>query len=687
MSIDSHSRPPGKAMPPGADESAATALALVRGGNRAAAAAMLQRLLARQPDDPHALHVMSLLLQARGELAAAVAHAARAAWAAPGNPGLHYMHGNLLHDAGQPAEAARAYAIATRLKPDFFEAFNNLGLALQDSGDLSAAAEALQRARALRPDSTSALANLVGVLEQSGRAEEAHALLSGVLPPALDDRLRALRSEIGDRLARQSALANRTAEAVARYRQLAALDPADWRARIGARLTLPAIHASAAAQDAARAAYGTGLDALLTELDEATLAALTPGDCLAAAVRDNFLLAYQGEDDRALQARYGTLMGRLLDRALPEFRQPLARPVVPGRPLRIGFAGCFFRDCTVGHYFASWITDLPGADFECTVYLLGGPEDEMTRTICQRARRVRLDGPLGEAAAVIRADAPDLLVFPELGMNGRTLALAGLRLAPVQCAGWGHPVTSGLATVDHYLSCALMEPPEATAHYTENLCCLPGLGTRYARPAMASSRTRASFGLPDDAHLYLMPHALFKLHPENDATVARILAADPHGLLVLCAGETEGMTRDFLARLHGVLGEHGVAPERCRLQPYLARGDYLALNRVCDVLLDPTRWSGGNVTLDAIASGLPIVTRWGRFMRGRQTAGLLRAIGCEFLIADDEDAYVALALRLAGDPELRAATARQLVEGARAIFDDAEPVAALAQSFRAMLTA
>ena len=149
----------------------------------------------------------------------------------------------------------------------------------------------------------------------------------------------------------------------------------------------------------------------------------------------------------------------------------------------MGFASCFFRDCTVGHYFRSWITDLDPERFEVWVYLLGGPEDAVTDAIRQAAfNTVRVNGTLPQAAQAILDSAPDVLVYPELGMNGRTYALAALRLAPVQCAGWGHPVTSGHATVDYFLSCAAMEPEDADAHYIESLVRLPGLGTRYAKP-------------------------------------------------------------------------------------------------------------------------------------------------------------------------------------------------------------
>jgi len=64
----------------------------------------------------------------------------------------------------------------------------------------------------------------------------------------------------------------------------------------------------------------------------------------------------------------------------------------------------------------------------------------------------------------ILADRLHILVYPEIGMHPPTMQIAALRLAPVQCTAWGHPLTSGLPTVDYYLSSELMEPENEQAH-------------------------------------------------------------------------------------------------------------------------------------------------------------------------------------------------------------------------------
>src|SRR4029453_14876143 len=111
-------------------------------------------------------------------------------------------------------------------------------------------------------------------------------------------------------------------------------------------------------------------------------------------------------------------------------------------------------------------------------------------------------------APVIRDDELDVLVFPELGMDHATFALAALRLAPRQLAGWGHPVTSGHATIDGFITWGDMEPPAAAVPHREALLRLPGIGTNYRRPDLPERADRARFGLPEDRVLLLCPQSL-----------------------------------------------------------------------------------------------------------------------------------------------------------------------------------
>jgi predicted O-linked N-acetylglucosamine transferase (SPINDLY family) len=98
-------------------------------------------------------------------------------------------------------------------------------------------------------------------------------------------------------------------------------------------------------------------------------------------------------------------------------------------------------------------------------------------------------------------------------------------------------------------------------------------------------------------------------------------------------------------------------------------------------MLDSLYWSGGNTSLDAIACGLPVVTRPGALMRGRQSAGMLSLMGLDDLVADTDDAYIEQALRLGRDASHRAAIRAALAERSSRLFDQEAPVRALEEFF------
>ena len=119
----------------------------------------------------------------------------------------------------------------------------------------------------------------------------------------------------------------------------------------------------------------------------------------------------------------------------------------------------------------------------------------------------------------ILADAPDALVYPEIGIDPIAVRLAAQRRAPVQCNFWGHPETSGY----YFLSSDLMEPPDGDNHYTEKLVRLPNLSIYYEPPRIPPLvMNREELGLRLTATAYWCGQSLFKYLPELDDIYPRI---------------------------------------------------------------------------------------------------------------------------------------------------------------------
>lgn len=642
-------------------------------GHRQAARASYRRALAAEPGLPDAWANLGALLAETGEPVPSILAHRRALALDDEIPELHFalalalgakatgpLHRTLALDPG----FAQAWVVegdfrrALALRADLPEALVAAGASTLAAGRPREALALLDRA----PTHPAAAFHRGNALFQLARLDEAAQAFS-----AIADRIPEARLNLAGVFRDQG----RTEEARALYDRIASDRGLD-SARVKRALLLPIIPESAEAIAAARTQVA---------VDLAACAGVRLDDPVAEVGHGNFYLAYHGCDDRPLQEA----IGRFYRAACPALSEDLARrPVRPHGRIAVGFVSTLLRTHTIGRLNRGLVESLDRRRFHVTLIAPDHGDDPLAASLARSADRVlRLPPRLAEARRAIADLRLDLLYFPDIGMEPTTYFLAYARLAPVQVMSWGHPDTTGLGTIDWMLSAACMEPDDGEAHYVERLARLPGPTIRIARPrAPTKPKTRGELGLPD-GHLYVCPQSLFKLHPEGDAVIARILAEDRQGRLVLIHGRHPNWARQLTRRLESA----GADPGRIVVLPHLSSQDYLSLLAAADVVLDPIHYSGGHSSLEAFAMGAPIVTWPGRFMRARHTAGFYRLTGLDALVAQDFDHYVELALRVANDPAERARLSAGIVETSSGLFDNASSVAAIEDFLESAVTA
>jgi len=79
--------------------------------------------------------------------------------------------------------------------------------------------------------------------------------------------------------------------------------------------------------------------------------------------------------------------------------------------------------------------------------------------------------------------------------------------------------------------------------------------------------------------------------------------------------------------------------------------EHLARHRLADLFLDTLPCNAHTTASDALWAGLPVLTCAGEAFAGRVAASLLNAIGLAELVTTTQNAYEALALELASQPE------------------------------------
>ncbi len=519
-----------------------------RAGRLIEAERLYRLVCAADTGNARAFHLLGVVAHQLGRADAAEL-VGRAVAIEPGRAEAHNDHGVILAGNGKFDEALVSFERAVSLKPDYVEARNNLARTLRALGRLDEAVAHFEHALRSAPDSAGAHLNLAALLRDLGRLDEA--LAHGERAVALRPDAAGPRNNLGNILRElgrldeaiaqyDEALASepnfavayynrgmalrgqsRIAEAKASFERAFALKPAFLEAELALCMAgLPVLYRDASEIAVARAAYAARLSRLCADVERIGASA-----ALADAVGSHqpFYLAYQGHDDRDLQASYGALVARNMAARFPT--PPLPPPPAPDAPVRLGIVSGFFRQHSNWKIpIKGWLRELDRKRFRIFAYHTGSQRDAETEAAAALCDRF-VQGPLALDAwrRTILQDAPHVLLYPEIGMDTVAAQLAAQRLARVQCGSWGHPVTSGFPTIDYFISSDLMEPPDGVSHYSERLVRLPNLSIHYEPPEVRPiPLDRAELGLRPSAVVYWCCQSLPKYLPQFDQVFARI---------------------------------------------------------------------------------------------------------------------------------------------------------------------
>jgi predicted O-linked N-acetylglucosamine transferase (SPINDLY family) len=639
-----------------------------RAGRLAEAERAYQAIIDRDPSSADALNLLGVIKAQKGELADAERLIGAAMRQMPRAPMILLNYGNVMKAMERHAEAVEHFDRALALAPGYAEAWSNRGNALRGLGRETEALQSFDRALRIAPDVAEAWCSRGNVLLGLNRHEEA---LESY------DRALMLRPRLADALAMKALILShqgRQAEALTCLDRALAFSPkhvlSHW---IRAFAALP--EAAVSQQDATAASrqFSERLDELRTlDMREAHQ---------GVGLLSLFGLTYQEQDNRALFAKHGALAGEAMQRWMDG--QRIARPQRErGQRLRLGILSGYLWGHSVWHaILRGLIEHIDRAKVEIHLFHLSS-EDQDSETAWARAQCAsftqRQQGLRAWIDAVLERDL-DVLFYPEVCVDRLTLKLASLRLAPTQITTWGHPHTTGLPTIDCFLSADAFEPPQAQGHYSERLVRLPRLGCCFTRSEVGAAEVDlAALGIKADAPLLLSPGTAYKYAPQHDWVLPEIAQRLGRCTIVLFAHDKLRVLCDRLrARLEAAFAQRGMPfSDYCVVLPWQDKPAYYALMRRADVMLDTIGFSGFNTVMQAMECSLPVVTREGNFMRGRFGAGILRSVGLDELVAADERAYVDLAVAVASSAERRARLRQSIAERRDRLFNDTATVRA-----------
>jgi len=652
--------------------------------------------------DLEAMHAVARRALSRGDTGRAIDHLKLAVAAEPGDAGLWCSLGAAYRHADRFDDAWDAYQRAVAIKPDYPQALTNLGewciakrryedalgwfdkalasapaffearlnkiAALFELGRFESARQVAEDLVAEHPQSPEAHLNLGNVLIHSGRAKqgikayrkalelrpgyvEAHFNLATLLgsPEELANAIGYLENQIKER-----------GEAVQYLGFLAAAYFADKQV--------------AKAEEVCQRT--------LERQPDNIIALVTLGSCLsssgnsAAALPLYERIIQVDENQPALhsnilfECNYLSQFGReaVFQRHLEwarRFEAPRLAPDDfhgrnhdPRRKLRVGYVSGDFMAHPVGFLLRDILRHHDASQFEIHCFSMVIRESNVLPELREAADKWEDIFFLTdeEAVELIRKAEIDILV----DLSGHTayhrLLVFAQRPAPVQVEWIGYFHSTGMTSIDYFVTDPYTTPPDGRQLFSETPVCLPH--TRFCFSPPAYSPQVAAPPYKESGYITFGSfNRLSKLTDEIVSVWARILISVPQSRLVIKSGflSEQSVTDRLVERFEAC----GVEKDRLDLRDRSSHGEMLAQYGELDIALDTFPFNGGMTTLDALWMGVPVVTVAGDTVVSRQTVSALANIGlADELAFPNVDAYVEGVVALANNP-LRLAELRK----------------------------
>lgn len=461
----------------------------------------------------------------------------------------HYALGTILESLARNDEAIAAYQTALKIQPNSLEARNNLGIALRNAGRWDEAADQLDEANRLAPNSAKVQTNLAMILLDQARHEESL---------AASDRALTLEPPMPERLSGR----------------------------------ISAMH------------YASHLNAK---------------DILAQA------------------RRFDELFARPLAAAIA----PHTNNRDPHRKLRIGYVSPDFRNHVVGRCALAILSNHDREQFQIHSYASVPIEDAVSAQLRDQSHKwLNIDRLDDESVAdIIREDQIDILVDLTVHTRGNRLPVFARKPAPVQITYLGCCTTTGLSTIDYRISDIHSDPAEADlANYSERTIRFPA--THFCYDPIPEAPPVAF--LPATVTGFITFGCLNNFTKYSTAALnawTQILQSVPNSRLILHARPGK-----HLDRIYQQFQSAGISPDRLEFVGHVDTAEYFRNLSRFDIALDPFPYNGVTTTGDTLWMGIPLVTLSGQTAVSRMGRCLLTNVGLPELIANSVEEYIRLAV-------------------------------------------
>lgn len=346
---------------------------------------------------------------------------------------------------------------------------------------------------------------------------------------------------------------------------------------------------------------------------------------------------------------------------------------------KIGFISQFFKSHSVGRDRIGIIRGINFDLFDVHVFHLDKPEGDFYHEMCKhpelKNHYVNFSS-IEEMRQFIENVHLDILVYADIGMIEESYLLAHSRLAPIQINTIGHSETSGIDTIDYYISSILSDNLEISqSHYSEKLLLTPSINTFYYRDfynVYENSNIQIDYILPlesDKIYVSYLQNSL-KAGEEDLHLLYQLLEKIPTVHLVLINlvqyTDEEEKLKTFLKPFFD--------QNRVILLGKLPTNHFYKLIQKSYLLLDAYPHGGCNTSLECFHFGKIMISRPSPYLRGRFTLGFYKKMNIDDCIVDSVDEYIEKVKYFVENPDKKLEVEEKIKSKAHLLFHDYQSI-------------
>ena len=309
------------------------------------------------------------------------------------------------------------------------------------------------------------------------------------------------------------------------------------------------------------------------------------------------------------------------------------------KKLRIGYISNSFISHPVSFLISGVIKKHNRQEFEIYGYSTNKKKDQVTKKISNNFdfyRDISLKSD-DEAANIIRSDNLDFIIDLMGYSAGSRMGILSKKVATIQISYLAYPATTGSNQMDYLIADKHVIPESEVNNFTEKILNIPGTFMCFDDTTKISENVNKNYfnNLKQNSFIMVAFHRPQKLNFKTVLCWCEILNSIENSFLWIRKPNKYAM-RNLLEffEMRDINRSKIIFADR---EPSYEK--HLSRYKVGDLLLDTFNYNGHTTTIEALWSGLPVITLQGKNFASRVSSSILSSIGLDELIASSINEY------------------------------------------------